>query len=139
MSLTNMTMEVLGTGSPPVCAFLHVLNYLLIVLVDCHLINSPYPLVVSIEYYTAPSFPLKKFISFKFIIFNMVTVSFCFAHILKIMCLPQPVIPFRVPLQPVQALCSGRGGEIDVPYIRCLDVRVPKAFEIWALAEDGVR
>ena len=38
MSLTNMKMKVLGPGSPPVCEFLHVLKYPLIVLVDCHLI-----------------------------------------------------------------------------------------------------
>ena len=35
MFLTNMTMKVLGPGSPLVRAFLHVLNYPLIVLVDC--------------------------------------------------------------------------------------------------------
>ena len=29
--------------------------------------------------------------------------------------------------------------KIDVPYIRCLDGRVPEAYELWALAEDGVR
>ena len=50
ISLTNLTMEVLGPISLPVCAFLHILNYLLIVLVDRHIINSQYPLVVSIEY-----------------------------------------------------------------------------------------
>ena len=50
----------------------------------------------------------------------------------------QPIIPFRAPPQPVQVLCSGRGGEIDVPYIRCLDGRVPEAYELWALSEDGV-
>ena len=52
---------------------------------------------------------------------------------------PHPVTPFCVPPQPVQALCSGRYGEIDVPYIRCLDGRVPGAYELWDLAEDGVR
>ena len=31
MSLTNLTMKVLGPGSPLVRAFLHVLNYPLIV------------------------------------------------------------------------------------------------------------
>ena len=55
------------------------------------------------------------------------------------MCIPQPAIPFVVPLQPFQALCSGRGGEIDVSYIRCLDGWVPEDFELWDLAEDGVR
>ena len=53
--------------------------------------------------------------------------------------LPQPAIPFRVPPQPVQDLCSSRGGEIDVPYIRYLDGQVPEDYELWAFAEDGVR
>ena len=48
MSLTNLTMKVLGPGSPPFCVFLHVLNYLLIVLADFYLIESRYPLVVSV-------------------------------------------------------------------------------------------
>ena len=69
----------------------------------------------------------------------MLAVSCRFAHSFKIIRLPHPIIPFRVPSQPVQVLCSGRGGEIDVPYILCLDGRVPEAFELWALAEDGVR
>ena len=69
----------------------------------------------------------------------MITVSCCLSHSFKIMRIPQPVIPFRVPLQPVQALRSGRGGEIDVPYIRCLGGRVPAAHELCALAEGGVR
>ena len=49
--------------------------------------------------------------------------------------IPQPVISLRVPLQPVQALRSGRGGQIDVPYIRCLDGRMLEAYELWALVE----
>ena len=52
--------------------------------------------------------------------------------------IPQPVTPFRVSPQPVQSLRSGRGDEINVPYIRCLDGRMPEAYEIWALAEDRV-
>ena len=68
----------------------------------------------------------------------MITVSCHFAHSFKIMRIPQSVILFRVPPQPVQALRSGRGGEIDVPYIRCLDGLLPEAYELWALAEDGV-
>ena len=51
---------------------------------------------------------------------------------------PQPIIPFRAPPQPVQVLRSGRGGKINVPYIRCLDGRVPEAYELWALADNGV-
>ena len=68
----------------------------------------------------------------------MITISCCFAHSFKIMCITQPVIPLCVPPQPIQALCSGRGGEIDVMYIRCLNGRVPKAYKLWALAEDEV-
>ena len=52
--------------------------------------------------------------------------------------LPQNKIPFRAPPQPIQVLCSGRGELIDVPYICCLDGRVPGAYELWDLAEDGV-
>ena len=52
--------------------------------------------------------------------------------------LPQPIIPFRAPPQPVQVLRSGGGEEIEVPYIRCLDGRVPECYEVWALAEDRV-
>ena len=33
--MTSMKMKVLGLGSPLVCAFLRVLKYPLIVLVDC--------------------------------------------------------------------------------------------------------
>ena len=65
-------------------------------------------------------------------------VSFRFAHSFKIMRVPQPVISLRVHQQPIQALRSCGGGEIDVPCIRCLDGRVPEAYEIWALTEDGV-
>ena len=52
--------------------------------------------------------------------------------------IPQPVIIFVVPPHPAQDLRSGRGGKINVPYIRCLDGRVLEAYELWALTEDGV-
>ena len=55
------------------------------------------------------------------------------------MSLPHPNIGFLAPLQPVQILCSGIGGEIDSPYIRCLDGRVTSTYELWVLAEDRVR
>ena len=60
MSLTNMMMKVLGSVSLPVHSFIHVLKYLLIVLVDCHLIESQYPLVVSIEYFQGSKFSGQK-------------------------------------------------------------------------------
>ena len=44
--MTSLLMMVLGPGSPPVCAFLHNLNHLLIVLVDCHVMESLNPFVV---------------------------------------------------------------------------------------------
>ena len=69
----------------------------------------------------------------------MITVSCRFAHIFKIMRLPQPIIPFRAPTQPVQVLCSGKGGKINVLYISCLNVWVPEVYAFWDLAEDGVR
>ena len=53
--------------------------------------------------------------------------------------IPHPDIPFVVCLHPVQALCSGRGGESNVTCIRCLSGWVPKAFELWALSENRVR
>ena len=53
--------------------------------------------------------------------------------------IPQPGIPEVVPPHPVQDLCSGRGGEIDVMYIRCIEGREPEVFELWAFAEDGIR
>ena len=40
--------------------------------------------------------------------------------------------------RPDQALCSGRGGKIEVAYTRCINCREPKAFEIWAFTEDGI-
>ena len=60
MSLTNLTKKFVGPDSPPVCAFLHVLNYLLIVIVDCHIIESLYLLVVSVEYFQGSKFPAQK-------------------------------------------------------------------------------
>ena len=55
------------------------------------------------------------------------------------MCILQPIIPFRAPPQLVTVLHSGIADVIEVPYIRCLNGRVPKAFELWVLADDGVR
>ena len=69
----------------------------------------------------------------------MITVSCRFAHSFKTMRTTHPPTPFVVLPHPVQALCSGRGVKIYVPYIRCLDGRVPEAYELLALAEDGVR
>ena len=69
----------------------------------------------------------------------MVTVSCHFAHIFKIMRMPQPIIPVRAPPQPVTVLWSGSNNALEVLYIRCLIGRMPETFEVWDLAEDGVR
>ena len=49
MSLTNLTVKILGPVSPPVRSFLHVLNYPLIVLVDCCVKYSSNPFVMLVE------------------------------------------------------------------------------------------
>ena len=68
----------------------------------------------------------------------MVTVSCRFAPSFKIMRVPRPIIPLHAPPQPIQVFHSGRGGKINVPYIRCLNGRVPETYELWAIAEDRV-
>ena len=49
--ITSLTMMVLGLGLPSICAVLYFLNYPLIVLVDWHVMESPNPFVVSVEYF----------------------------------------------------------------------------------------
>ena len=94
---------------------------------------------MSVEYFQGSKFPAQNFSSFNFRILNMITVSCRFAHSFKIMRIPQPIIPVRAPPQPVTVLRSGSSDVIKVPYICCLNGRVPKAFERWALADEGVR
>ena len=77
--------------------------------------------------------------SFNFRILNMIMVSCRFAHSFKIMRIPHLIIPVRAPLQPVTVIRSGSAVALEVPYILCLNGRVPEAFEVWDLAEDGVR
>ena len=50
----------------------------------------------------------------------------------------QPIIPVRAPPQTVTVIWSGSADALEVTYIRCLNGSVTKAFELWALAEDGV-
>ena len=69
----------------------------------------------------------------------MITVSYRFAHSLKIMRIPQTIIPVRAPPQTVTVLRPGSADALKVPYIRCLNGQVPEEFEVWDLAEDGVR
>ena len=52
--------------------------------------------------------------------------------------IPQPGWADVILLRTAQAICSSRGDEIDIAYIRCIDGREPEAFELWALAEDGI-
>ena len=68
----------------------------------------------------------------------MITVSCRFAHELKIMCIPQPIIPVYAPPQPVTVLWSGSNDMIEVTYIRFLNGGVPEVFELWYLADDRV-
>ena len=69
----------------------------------------------------------------------MITVSCRFAHSFKTMRIPQPIIPFRAPPQPVTVLWSGSADVTKIAYICCLNGWVPEAFEHWNLADDGVR
>ena len=69
----------------------------------------------------------------------MITVSCRFATSFKNMRIPQPIIAICALPQPVTVLRYGSADALDVPYIRCLNGRVPEAFEVWALAKDGAR
>ena len=40
---------------------------------------------------------------------------------------------------PAQDLCSDRGGEIEIVYIRFIDSREFEAFELWAFTEEEIR
>ena len=93
---------------------------------------------MSVEYFEGSTFPAQKKSSFNFRILNMITVSCRVAHSFKIIRIPQPIILVRAPLQPVTVLWSGSADALKVPYICCLNGRVPEAFELWALADDRV-
>ena len=69
----------------------------------------------------------------------MITVCCPFARSFKIMRISQTGIPEVVLLRPIQALCSVRGGEIEVGYIHCIEGQETEVFELWAFAEDGIR
>ena len=69
----------------------------------------------------------------------MITVSCRFGHSFKMMRVPQLIIDFRALPQPIYVIRSGRGDEINVPYIRCLDGLVPEAYKPWDISEGGVR
>ena len=69
----------------------------------------------------------------------MITVICRFAHSFKIMRISQTGWTDVILPHTAQALHYGRGDKIDTVYICCIDGREPKAFELWALAEDGIR
>ena len=69
----------------------------------------------------------------------MITVCYRFAHSFKIMHRRQPVFFEVVPTRTVQILSSGRGGEGDVWFTRCIEGRQPKIYEFWTFADDGIR
>ena len=118
---------VLGLGSPPVRAFINFLNYPLIMLVDCHVMESLNTVVVSVEYFQVLA---QKLSSFKFRILNMITVCCSFAHSLKTMRTPQPVCFEVFPPRTVQIIISGRGGEGNVWFTRCIEVWETKIYEL---------
>ena len=61
-----------------------------------------------------------------------------FRSLFQIINIPQPGIPEVVLPLPIQALRSGKGGEIDVIYNRCIEGLEPEVFELWDFAEDGI-
>ena len=69
----------------------------------------------------------------------MITLSSHFAHSFKIMRIPQPGLADVILLHTAQVMRCGKGDEINIAYIRCIDGRDPEAFKLWALAEDGIR
>ena len=52
--------------------------------------------------------------------------------------IPQPGWAGIILQHTAQGICSGTGDEIDIAYIRCINVRVPEAFELWVFTEDGI-
>ena len=90
---------------------------------------------MSVEFFRLP---MKNFSSFKFRILNMITIICRFAHSFIIMRVHQPGWDDVILPRTAQSICSGRGDEIDIVHIRCINSRVPEAFELWAFAEDGI-
>ena len=69
----------------------------------------------------------------------MITVCYHFAHSFKTTRIPQTRWTEVFLPRPAQALRSGRGGEIDITYIRCINGRDPEVFKLWTFAEDKIR
>ena len=124
-----------GSGITSILCFSSFLNYLFIVSVDCHVMESTNPFVVYNEYL---KFPAQNFSSFKFRILYMITVCCRFAQSFKIICIHQPAYFEVVPLCPIQRLSSGRGGEGGVWFTRCIEGREPEIFEVLTFTDDGI-
>ena len=65
--MTSLTIMVLGPGLPDnlvylVHALIYFLKILLIVFVDCHVMDSQDPFVVSVEYFQSEYFPTLKLV-----------------------------------------------------------------------------
>ena len=52
--------------------------------------------------------------------------------------IPQTVCFEVVPPRTVQRLSSGRGGEGDVWFNRCIKGQEPRIYELWTFADDGI-
>ena len=69
----------------------------------------------------------------------MIAVSCCFTHSFNIMCMRHPIVPVHAPPDTVRVIYSGSDDTIEqVPYIVCLNGRVPAMYEFWALNAQGV-
>ena len=70
----------------------------------------------------------------------MLAVSYLLAYSFNIMRMRHPIVPVRAPPDPTRVLYSGSDDTIEqVPYIFCLNGRVPKMYDIWRLKDGGVR
>ena len=69
----------------------------------------------------------------------MFAVSYILAYSSNIMRMRHPIVPGRAPLDPVRVLYSGSDDTIkQVPYILCINGRVPEMYELWNLDAQGV-
>ena len=69
----------------------------------------------------------------------MIVVSCRFAYSFNIMRMRHPIVPVCVPTYPVRVLYSGSDDTIEqVPYIFCLNGRVPEMYKLWSLNAQGV-
>ena len=69
----------------------------------------------------------------------MFTVSYLFAYSFNIEHMRHNIVPVCAPPDSVRVLYSGSDNTIDqVPYILCLNGRVPEMYERWALNASGV-